>query len=208
MKTDNQINPNCTACDLHKGTNCVCLKGKQGEKRGLMVFTDYPDYFAERARRPYVLDVGGLLKWMFKRMSIDPEIISYEYTLRCYAQKTLPTTKAARAVCIQECNQYRFATIAKVKPSAIVTLGQVSLEAFTGRTRVKDSSGLAIPTNEGLVKRYVSHVWVGYSVQYALISPSESPDMFRAVWYAAKESKLKPKIDPSIPPFVWPNIIK
>lgn len=208
MKTDNQINPNCTACSLHEGTSCVCLKGKMGVKGGLMVFTDFPDYFAERARRPYTLDVGAILKWFFQRMSVDPEQVTYEYTLRCYAQKTLPSTKAGRSVCIQECNQYRFATIAKARPRAIVTLGQASLEAFTGRTRVKDCSGLAIPTNEGIVRRYVSHVWVGYSVQAVLFSPSEAPDMFRTLFYAAQEAGLKPKIDPSVTPFKWPNIVK
>lgn len=205
MRTDNQINPNCTACDLHEGTSCVCLKGKSGEKGGLMVFTDYPDYFAERARRPYALDVGAFLRWCFQRMSVNPEIITYEYTLRCYGQKTLPTTKAGRAVCIQECNQYRFVTIAKTQPRAIVTLGQTSLEAFTGRTRVKDNSGLKVPCNEGIVKRFVQHIWCAYSVQYALVSPSESPDMFRTIWYAAQEAGLKPKLNPKIAPFQWPT---
>lgn len=208
MKTDNQINPSCTACQLHEGTSCVCLKGKTGSIGGLMVFTDFPDYFAERARRPYTLDVGTILRWMFQRMSIDPDEITYEYTLRCYAQKTLPTTKAGRSVCIQECNQYRFATIAKARPRAIVTLGQTSLEAFTGRTRVKDCSGLAIPSNEGIVKRYVKHIWCGYSVQYALSTPSESVDLFRVLWYAAHEAKLKPKLNPRIAPFKFPNIVK
>lgn len=208
MKTDNQINPSCTACSLHSGTSCVCLKGKEGNKNGLMIWTDFPDYFAERARRPYTLDVGAILRWMFQRMSIDPDEITYEYTLRCYAQKTLPTTKANRSVCIQECNQYRFATIAKSRPRAIATLGQVSLEAFTGRTRVKDCNGLAIPVNEGIVKRYVQHVWCGYSVQYALSTPSESVDLFRVLWYAAHEAKLKPKLNPRIAHFQWPNITK
>lgn len=205
MKTDHQINPSCTNCSLHEGTSCVCLKGRGDSNKSVMIFTDFPDYFAERARRPYVLDVYKLLEWMLKRMSIDPSDINFEYTLRCYAQKTLPTTKAKRSVCIQECNQYRFATIAKHKPRSIVTLGQVSLEAFTGRTRVKDNDGLAIPTNEGIVKQFVKHVWVGYSVQYALRSPSESPDMFRSIWFAALEAGFKPKIDASIPPFVWPS---
>lgn len=206
MRTDNQINPNCTACPLNEGASCVCLKGKGESKGGLMVFTDYPDYFADRARKGYALDVGKILDWMFVRMSVDPrESVRYEYTLRCYAQKTLPTTKANRYACIQECNSYRFATIAKTKPKAIATLGQVSLEAFTGRTRVKDSNGLNIPVNEGIVRRHVQHVWVGYSIQYILLSPSETPDLFRVLWYAAQEAGLKPKLNPTVPPFVWPE---
>lgn len=208
MKTNNQINPSCKDCQLHIGASCVCLKGKGSAKGSLMIFSDYPDYFADRARRPYSMDVGKLLNWLLLRMSVDPEDVVYEYTLRCYAQKTLPTTKAERYVCIQECNQYRFATIAKCRPKAIVTFGQVSLEAFTGKTRVKDNSGLNVPTNEGLVKKYVPHVWCGYSVQYGLMSPAEVPDMFRTIWYAAKEAGFKLKINPNVPPFVWPNILK
>lgn len=209
MDTKNQINPTCKACSLHLGASCVCLKGRGNAKGSLMIFSDYPDYFADRARRPYSLDVGKFLDWCMKRMSIDPDDVVYEYTLRCYAQKTLPTTKAGRYVCIQECNQYRFATIAKLRPKAIVVFGQVSLEAFTGRTRVKDNSDLVpIACNEGLVKKYVPHVWCGYSVQYSLMSPAASPNAFRTMWYAAKEAGFKPKINADVPPFVWPNILK
>lgn len=210
MNTKGQINPGCKDCSLHTGTSCVCMKGK-GETYGTMtVFTDFPDYFATRARRAYALDVGRFLDWMFERMSINPRLINYEYTLRCYAQKTLPTTKAGRLVCIQECNQYRFAIVAKQRPKAIVTLGQVSLEAFTGRTKLKDNNGLQVPTNELIISRRcgIEHIWCGYSVQYALMSPSESPDMFRVLWYAAEEAGLKPKLNPSVTPFQWPNITK
>lgn len=210
MNTKGQINPGCKDCSLHAGTSCVCMAGRGDTKGTLMIFTDFPDYFATRARRAYALETGRFLNHLFERMSIDPKRIVYEYTLRCYAQKTLPTTKAGRLVCIQECAQYRFATIAKHRPKAIVTFGQASLEAFTGRTKLKDNNELKVPTNELIVsRRYgIEHVWCGYSVQYALMAPSEAPDMGRILWYASKEAGLKPKYNPNVPPFQWPNITK
>lgn len=204
----NQINPKCRACQLHKYAHprAVCLKGKNVDKpKRLVIFTDYPDYYADHAQKPYAMDCGRLLDWMLKRMSIDPKRVAYEYTLRCYPQKSLPTTKAKRANCILECNGYRFATIAKLRPKAVVCLGQTSLEAFTGKTKVGDYSERKVGVQQTSVSRFVPNVWIGYSLQYCLISPSDSVQVFRTIWCAAEEAGLKPKINASVPPFAFPT---
>lgn len=204
---EHQINPSCTACVCHKGAKTICLKGRNvEEKKKLVVFTDHPDYFADHAGRPYSLDVRRMLDWLFLRMSVEPENVAYEYTLRCYPEKLLPSTKADRAVCIEECAEYRFATIAKLRPKVIVALGTVSLEAFTGRTKIGDFVERKIRAWEPVVRDFTEDIWIGYSINYILLAPSDTPSVFRTLYMAAKEAGLKPKIDSTVPAFQWKEL--
>lgn len=203
-----QINPNCTACALHESARFVCLKGKNTDgRRPLMIFTDHPDYFADNAGRGYANDTGRILDWLLQRMSIDPAKVAYEYTLHCYPKKELPSTKAGRTICIEECSHYRFALIAKCRPKAIVSLGQTSLEAFTGQTKVGQWTDLRVPCWEGVVRDYVQHVHVSYSLAYILLYPSDTPMVYRTIFRAAEEAGLKPRINPNVPAFKWRNIL-
>lgn len=200
----------CKACICHTTAKpkSVCLRGRNAEAhRPLVVFTDYPDYFADGSCKPYALDAGKMLDWMFARMSVDPAKVAYEYTLRCYAKESLPTTKANRATCIEECSQFRFKTLARIRPRAIAVLGQVSLEAFTGKTQIGSYVGRRLRAWEPVVRDYCESVWVGYSLNYILVSPSDSPGVFRVLFQAARDAGLNPVIDPTVPPFQWRNII-
>lgn len=207
-----QIKPDCKLCPLHQyaQTNSVCLRGRIHDSVSrvkLVIFSDYPDYFADHSGKPYALDTGRILDWFLDRMSVDRDRVAYEYTLRCYPAKKLPTTKAGRANLIEECSVYRFATIAKLRPKALVGLGQSTLEAFTGHTRIGDYQGRAIPIWEGVVRDYAQRIWIGYSLNYILAYPSDTPSVFRVIYRAAEEAGLKPKIDPTVPPFIWRNIM-
>lgn len=201
-----QLNPNCQACCLHKGSKAVCINGIGVDShKPLMIFTDGPDYFADNAKRGYALDCGKFLDWLLNRMSIDRDSVALDYTLRCYTKK-LPTKAVDRAVLMMECNQYRFATIANVKPKAIVVLGQTSLEAFTGRSKVGDFSERKVVAWEGIVKKYVSHVWVSYGPAYPIYGdPSVSVEIYRTIYMAAKEAGLEPKNNTEVKPFIWTN---
>lgn len=199
-------NPNCKACICHESANrkSICLEGRNvNGQRDLVVFTDYPDYFANGSNRGYALDCRRILDWMFKRMSVEPSRVAYDYTLRCYAKDTLPTKKEERTVCIEECSEYRFDSLELLKPKSIVCLGQTSLEAFTGKSQIGQWVERKIRAWEPVVREYVDSVWVGYSLQYILVSPSDTPSVFRVLFQAASDAGLKPKIDPSVPPFIW-----
>lgn len=207
MKT--HIAPTCNACKL----GSVCdhrsrgLNGLRSNKRKkLVVFTDTPDYFANHAHAPYKLDVRKMLDWLFARMSVDPEDVAYEYTLRCFPAKELPSTKAGRAVCIEECALFRFRALDRIRPKAICVLGNVSLEAFTGRTKIGDHEGRTIPCWEPVVRDHCDHVWVGYGINYILVSPSDTPRVFRVLYKAAEEAGLNPRLKPNVPPFKWRNL--
>lgn len=204
----NSLNPNCTACVCHQFANHICMAGTrtEGEKK-LMIFTDYPDFFADRTGKPYTQDTGALIDWLLARMSVNPEDVALDYTLRCYAKEAKLTTKAGRAEAIEECARYRFASITKCKPRSIVALGQASMEAFTGKTKIADHEGCEERAWESVVAEFSPSVWVSYSIAYLLISPSDTPRVFRTIFASAKQAGLHPKINPKVPPFRWRNIM-
>lgn len=203
-----QIKEFCKRCKLHKFAHkkSVCLKGKNTEgRRRLMIFSDTPDYFADHMHAPYKMDAGKILDWLLARMSVDPKDVAYDYTLRCYAGKNLPTTKATRATPIEECACYRFRAIERVRPKAIVALGQVSMEAFTGKTKVGDFQGRLVPCWEPRVRDIVPAVWISYGLTGITMpeGASNSGRVFRVLFLAAQHAGLHPKINPNIPPFQW-----
>lgn len=201
----NQINPNCNRCKLHETAteDSICLKGKGYDRAPLLIVTDHPDYFADRAGRPYVGEYGKILNWMLRRMSVNPDSARLDYTLRCYPARNLPTTKAYRAECILECSSYRFATIAKCRPKSIVCLGKVSMEAFTGKTNLKDFEGSRVRAWEPVVRDWVEHVWIGYSIAYLMQYAGDAQNVYRVIFKAAEEAELNPKPDLTVRPYLW-----
>lgn len=207
LKRKNQIKPDCKRCSCHETARTVCMRGHNSrDHRPLVVFTDFPDYFADNSGKPYALDTRRILDWMFRRMSVSPGDVALEYTLRCYSPK-LSKAKAGRAPAIEACSRYRFATIARLRPKAIAVLGQISLEAFTGKSKVGDHEGTRIRAWEPVVRDHVDEVWVGYSIAYCLISPSDTYRVFRVLYRAAEDAGLNPKLNPNIPPFIWRNLL-
>lgn len=171
-----------------------------------MVFTDMPDYFADNSKRSYAMHSGKLLDWMFYRMSIDPDEVAYDYVLRCYGRKELlPTTKAGRGELIEACAAYRFGNISRCSPKALVGLGTATLEAFTGKSKVGEVEGLELRCWEGVVQQYSPTIWISYS---PWAHASEAPNIFRTIYCAAESAGLNPKLDPSVEPYVWPDLRK
>lgn len=198
------IRSDCCRCPLHEEANTVCLAGRGAINAALMLFVDYPDSISDKAGRPFKLATGELLDWMFQRMSIDPAKIRYEYTLRCYPKnKKLISTKDKRDICFRGCNQYRYKVLKKIKPKAVVVMGNISLEAFTGRVKISEVQGLKIECNEPAVKEVIKEVWCAASPYQLLQVPSDTPNVYRVLFQAAKEAGLKPKINPEVKPYRW-----
>lgn len=206
-RSDHSLNPSCEACCLYEHAKSVCLKGKNVDgHRPLAIFTSHPDYFADNAGRGYVMDSGKILDNILLRMSVNPSDVAYEYVLRCYPKKSLPTTKAGRADCFLECNRYRFASIAKLRPKAIVVLGGTAFEAFTGKSsnQLKHYAERQVRAWEPVVGKHCSVVWVGYTLELILLkSAADTVSTARTIWQAAEQAGLRPKINPQVKPFEW-----
>jgi hypothetical protein len=81
------------------------------------------------------------------------------------------------------------------------------MEAFTGRSELKNSEGRKFANWEPIVREVVPEVWVGYSINYLLVSPSDTPRVFRVLYKAAEDAGLHPKINPKPFKFKWKNLL-
>lgn len=189
---------------MHEHTDAVCLKGIGTDKhRPLMIFADYPDHFANKAKRAFVADVREFWEYILGSMSVSKDDVAFDYTVKCNIPKGVANTKAERAPIIMECNRYRFSSIRKVKPKAIVISGSVSLEAFTGKTNVGEYHESSVRAWERPVRDIVTNVWVCHSAMYAMSSPAATVPIFRTVFQAAQEAGLNPRLNPRFPNIRW-----
>lgn len=207
-KNTYSINPSCKNCNLHERSRTVCFDGcGTASHKPLLLYAEAPDYFADHTGKPFGLDVGSFLDWLISRMCLSRLSVAYDYIYRCYT-KNPPRKKVDRASIILECNEYRFANLKKIKPKAIVTLGQVPLEALTGKSQVKDFAERKVRAWEGVVRKYVEHVWCTYSPNYPIVGdPGASVEMYRTIFMAAKEAGLNPKPVTDVKPFIWTKLL-
>lgn len=194
----------CSDCELHLTArpSSRCLKGEGGIEAKLAIFLDAPHFMDDRRGRSFISDSGALLKWMLRRMSLNMTQVYIDYIVKCYPKK-LPKQKAARYNVITTCAQYRFATLQHIRPKEIVALGTLGCEAFLGTGEIKDYQGTNWVPREEAIGTTWSRVWIGYSIAYALQSPSEAHSIFGLIWQAAEAAELNPQINETIPPFDW-----
>lgn len=194
-------NPDCQLCDL--STTCSpesrCLKGEGSLDAALCIYLDAPTIVEDRRKKSLVAEAAVYLRWLLRRMSVDPEDVYIDYVLKCYPKpnKTFGK-KAFRAEMIEACSVYRIATLQQIKPKEIIAMGTTACEAFTGSTEIKSYEGTFWTPNEPRVREIVKRVWISYSPAYALEAPAESVGIYRTLFAAAEAAKLKPKLNRKI----------
>lgn len=195
----------CQDCSLFSKCHNPCLPGKgNAETAVLAIFVDQPSWMDDQRRESFVSDPAKLLWHFIDRMGINRDCVWLDYVLKCGAGKGVPTRKAERAVCIEACSKYRFATLQTLPQlKAIVTMGKIALEAFTGNTELKNFEGCAWWPSEPAVRDTgVNKVWVTYNPAYCKEKPAETPEVYRVIWRAAESAGLKPK-ETKVEPFDW-----
>lgn len=193
-------NPNCQHCQLHKHTNpdgkSVCLKGEGGDAAKLLILMDAPTIVEDKRHRSFVSDGAEYLKFLLKRMSVAPADYYLDYVLKCYPKACKQFgTKAHRQQMLEACSVYTVATLQFLKPKAIVLMGRVACEAAMGSDEIGKFEGTWWVPKQPLFREYVEHVWITYSPAYGLQDPSESVGIYRAIYNAATDAKLKPKFN-------------
>lgn len=193
-------NPNCSLCELSTTCNpkAICLKGGGGGIGGLAIFLDAPNFVEDRRGVGVVSEAVDLLKWMLTRMTVPTKAVYVDYVLKCYtkANKNFGR-KAHRQQMIEACSAYRFATLQRLKPKAIIAMGATACEAFIGSEKVANYEGVAWNAKEPQVREVCPTVWVTYSPAYALQDPAESVTIYRTLFAAAVQAKLKPTPKPN-----------
>lgn len=195
---------NCDRCELslHASPKAVCLKGEGIDVAPLLIFFDHPNMVEDRRAKGFVGDPADLLKWILSRMSVPLKKVRLEYALRCFPNRCKDFSKKPyRLDFIQSCSVYRFATLQKCRPRAVVACGSVCCEAFVGSKKVSDFEGVEWTPQEPEVRNYIESVWITYSPAYALESPAEVVSIYRTIYEAARRAGLNPHLDKTVKPY-------
>lgn len=197
--------PNCRDCKLNNFCANPCLPGigNQEEAR-LGIFLDQPNWMDDKRNKPFVSEPAELLYHFIDRMGIDRKFVWLDYVLKCAAGKQVPSRKAERLQCIEACSKYRFATLQTLPNlKAIVSMGRIALEAFTGNSELAKFEGMSWTPNESQVRDCgVGAIWVTYNPSYLLEKPAETPEVYRVIWRAAESAGLQPK-ETKVKPYKW-----
>ncbi len=194
-------NPDCQLCELHQHASegAVCLKGEGSDSAKLLIYLDEPNFVEDRRRKGVVSDGADLLRWMLRRMSINPKDYYIDYVIKCHHAKCGSFTKKAnRQNFIESCSVYRLATLQLLRPAAVVGMGRICCEAFVGSDKIGDYEGTYWTPQEPFVRDFVPHVWLTYSPAYALQDPAASVTIYRVLESAAHAAGLQPHFDSSV----------
>lgn len=178
-------------------------RGDQWNAR-LVIFVDQPTWMDDMRNRPFVSQSGELLLHFIDRMGIDRKYVWFDYVIKCGVGSMMPKQKSERLKCLEACSKYRFGTL-QTMPNlkAVVTMGRVALEAFTGNSELKNFVGMSWQATEPAVRDCgIDRVWVTYNPLYLLEKPAETPEVYRVIWRAAEAAGLQPR-ETKIKPFNW-----
>lgn len=187
-------NPNCTDCELHTRAKHVCMPSEGGVDCKLAIWLDSPNFMDDKRGHSFVSDNAEFVRYCLRRMSIDPAEVYMDYIVKCYAGK-LPGKKNDRMECVRACSQYRFASLQQLTNlRSMVVLGSLGCETITLDKQIGKRAGAEWEPASPLMKRFVNHVWVGYSPGLIKEKPSEAGSIYRVIFAAAKEAGLQPKV--------------
>ena len=194
------IHQPCKRCKLAKTAYTVCMQGYGSGTPKLIIFLDNPSQEEDRRHKIGEGKYIRLVIWMMERMSIPPSEYRIEYSIKCHAEPTDLKTIAAFEQPLSACGIHRFASLQKFKPKAIVGLGRLTCRAFLGSLDQGEFEGTSWPTHGDRT------IWIGYNPAYAFQNPSEALRIYRVLFAAALEAKLKPKFNIKSKPFDFDQI--
>lgn len=197
--------PDCEDCYLFSRCQNPCLVGRgNADEARLALFVDQPSWMDDQRNHSFVSQSGDLLFHFIDRMGIDRKYVWLDYVIKCGVGSMMPSKKSERLQCLEACSKYRFATLQTIPNlKAIVTLGKVALEAFTGNSELKNFAGMSWPASEPAVRDCgIDRIWVTYNPNYVLEKPAETPEVYRVIWRAAEAAGLQPK-ETKVKPFNW-----
>lgn len=189
------IETECTACHLHESCHTVGMNGQYDsldDESKFKIFLDYPSQEDDAKHRFGESRQARYLLWLLRRMSLKEEEYEIHYTLKCFVPKNVLKRNDQKWECIDACTKHRIANL-QSPPYTIVTMGDISCLAFTGKSLKSQVSGFC--------RTEFGRIYVSYAPGYGVTSPSETVGISRQLWIAAEHAKLKPKVNLSIKDF-------
>ena len=194
-------NPSCIRCSLGSTAKNRCLPNVGNKNCNVAIFLPYPDYMEDRRGRSMVGQRADFVRWCLKKMGVGIENVLLDYTIKCYPKK-LPGKKADRMEIVRACRYYLAGSLQHYKRlRALVALGGISSEVFTGHTQIGNAEGTSWPVYEPALKSQLSHVWVAYDPAAVMENPSLSGSIYRVIFKACEEAGLKPEPIMGVPTF-------
>jgi len=134
-------NPNCALCDLHQGANHVCLLGKE-PKRGarVMIVGEAPGATEDECGEPFIGAAGQMLDELLRNAGIKRSACYITNSVKCRP----PGNRKPKAKEIKTCaHAYLYKELGDIQPEFVLTLGNVGLQAVTGKSGITKHRGVA-----------------------------------------------------------------
>lgn len=133
MKAD----PSCTLCRLHQTTNRVCVLGNGYEHSEVMIIGEAPGEAEERTGEPFRGKAGQLLTKLLDAEGFDRNDLFICNAVSCRPPGNRTPTKGE----IKACKKWLDYQTSVVKPKYVLILGNVPLEAITGKKGITKMRG-------------------------------------------------------------------
>lgn len=198
-------NPDCGDCVLGLKARHRCLPSQGDTDCKLAIFLDAPSIVDDKRGRSFVSDASAFVKYCLARMSVSEEDVYFDYIVKCYGGK-LPGKKPDRMACVSACSQYRFFALEQLMHlKAMVVLGSLGCEVITQHKTIGDKAGTSWEPVSLLMRKYMAHVWVGFSPGLLKEKPAEAGSIYRVIWKAAEEAGLNPQTNTKLKPYEFPE---
>ena len=138
--------PDCKLCRLHKTAEYVCLLGHGPEPCDVMIIGEAPGAREDDSGVAFVGRSGRYLREGLGSVGLDPDDLFITNAVSCRPPDNRTPTKAE----IKSCNKWFQYQIVMVKPKFVLLLGNVPLQAITGKTGIKKARGKPF-TQDGIL---------------------------------------------------------
>lgn len=158
-------NKDCTACELHKSAQTVCLLGDGPVPSKGMVIGEGPGWREDNVEIPFSGKSGIFLRRCFKAVGIDPRTIYITNSVACRPPGNRTPTVSEIKVCS---GLYLGPQVERVNPSVILLLGNSALRWYLNKKG-------AITNFEGKIEKRDGIVYV-FSRHPSAVLRNDTPD--------------------------------
>lgn len=129
--------PHCTLCKLHETAQFVCLLGQGPKQCDVMIIGEAPGKREDASGKPFVGRSGELLDEILSEGGFNRKDVYITNAVSCRPPGNRTPTKGE----IKTCKVWLDRQIKAVKPKFVLLLGNVPLQAITGKAGIKKQRG-------------------------------------------------------------------